>query len=121
MLNFPLKANQRSNLLSFSPIFQEYITNMEMNTQMNMTNIPDITPNINTNYFYTLIKRFVKRMLDQDFSIEFNSFKSEYQNPSCHLFYITLCELLCLELFSQDSKTLASNICSNLINMFFIG
>jgi hypothetical protein len=86
-----------------------------------MANIPDIKLNINTHYFFILIQRFVKRMLDQDFSIEFNSFKSEYQNPSCHLFYITLCELLCLELFAHDPKTLASNMCSNLINMFFIG
>lgn len=86
---------------------------------MNMAITPDITPNINTHYFYILIQRFVKRMLDQDFSIEFNSFKSEYQNPSCHLFYITLCELLCLELFAKHPKTLASNIGSDIIKMFF--
>jgi hypothetical protein len=81
----------------------------------------DITSIIDTNYYYLLIQRLVKRMLDSDVNSEFNIFKSEFKNPSCHLLYFSLCELICIELFTNNPKALSSCICKNIIDMFILG
>lgn len=82
------------------------------------TNISNV---INIDYYYTLIQRLVIRMLDKDQSLEFNKSKSEFQNPSCHMLYMTLCELMSLELFAHDPDTFIKSICPNIVDMFFVG
>lgn len=61
------------------------------------------------------------RILDENSNENFSLLKSEFQNPSCHLLYETLCELISLELFATDPVTFTQNISKNIINMFFIG
>lgn len=58
-------------------------------------------------------------MLDIDQPEDFNTLKSEFQNPSCHVLYMTLCELICLELFENDPITFSCNICQDIIDLFF--
>ena len=80
----------------------------------------DISNIIDTSYYYLLVQRLVKRMVDSDVHSEFNIFKSEFQNPSCHLLYFSLCELICIELFTNNPKSLTNSICTNIIDMFIL-
>ena len=57
-------------------------------------------------------------MLDNDPNAEFNAYKSEFSNPSCHILSVTLCEFMSLELFSHNPNELLTSICKNIINMF---
>ena len=57
-------------------------------------------------------------MLDleqQDFDLA----KSEFQNPSNQILYLTLCEIFFLEIFENDSIAFSRTICQNLIEVFF--
>ena len=58
-------------------------------------------------------------MLDKEQMSEFNEYKGEFQNPSCYLLYTNLCELICLELYSNDPISLSRSICPSLIDLFF--
>lgn len=60
-------------------------------------------------------------MLDKDPNAEFNRCKSEFQNPSCHMLYMILSELISLELFTDNPSVFIKSVCTNLVDMFFVG
>ncbi|CAF0729586.1 unnamed protein product [Brachionus calyciflorus] len=113
-LFFILTAQQS---LQFSHLFSNYLSQIN---QLDCNN-PDLAHNIDYSYYYNLIQRLVKRMLDQDTGQNLTSFKSEFQNPSCHMLYVTLCELISLELFTMDPNVFTKRISTSIIEMFFIG
>ncbi|RNA27996.1 mediator of RNA polymerase II transcription subunit 23 isoform X2 [Brachionus plicatilis] len=92
-LFFILTAQQS---VQFSPLFSNYLSQVNIQDLNN----PDISIRIDYNYYYGLIQRL---------------------NPSCHMLYETLCELISLELFSADPATFTQNVSTNIITMFFIG
>lgn len=58
-------------------------------------------------------------MLDLQPLEDFNSLKSEFQNPSCHTLYLTLCEILFMEVFESNPISFSRNVCQDLIEVFF--
>lgn len=84
----------------------------------------DISSIINIDYYYGLIQRLVNRMLDKSFnsncSNDLQKCKCEFQNPSCHMLYMTLCEIMSLELFTDQPETFVKTFCSNIVDMFFV-
>lgn len=93
------------NVQLFSPEFEQ-LSNSNQSLQT-------------TNYYYNIIQRLVKRMLDIDQQEDFSMLKSEFQNPACHVLYMSLCEIICLEIFYNDSVMFSQNICQDIIELFF--
>lgn len=58
-------------------------------------------------------------MLDTNQHEEFIEYANEFRNPSCQLLYTILCELISLELFSNDPLTLSRGICTSIFDLFF--
>lgn len=89
---------------------------------MDISSDQDISYILDLNYFYTLMDRLINRMSDRGLtaSTEFRVFKSEFQNPSCHLLYVTLCELMCLDLFAIDPLAVNKSICTRLIEVLSV-
>jgi mediator of RNA polymerase II transcription subunit 23 len=116
-----LSSNQSNACVHFTPQFQTYLDSIQQDiSQMGYSNPPDISHLTDMNYYYNLIRRLINRMLDKELaSNEFKVFRSEFQNPSCHLLYTSLCELISLELFSSDPAAYSRSICSRIVDMFF--
>jgi len=51
------------------------------------------------------------------------AYKSEFQNPSCQMMYVSICEMIFLELFVSDdfSRQFSKTICTNMISVLVYG
>jgi mediator of RNA polymerase II transcription subunit 23 len=108
--------NERFNTPQFSELFQNYALALKQDQ-----NTDDISIHLTPRYYYYIIQRIVKRMADGDIVAEFESAKSEFTNPACHLLYLTVIELTSLELFTNNSSTLISTVSKSIIDLFFNG
>lgn len=94
-----------------SPMFTDIFRNCILSNQP--------LPAINADYYFHLIQKLVKRMLDTNQATEFSEYSSEFQNPSSHLLYTILCELICLELYTNDSLAFTRTISTSIFDLFF--
>ena len=72
---------------------------------------------INSDYFYILIQKLVKRMVEINQTEEFKEYSNEFQNPSCHMLYTILTELICLDLFTPSELSFSHS--SSILDLFF--
>ncbi len=94
------------------PYFTEIFRNCVLSNQ-------SMTSNISFDYYYLIIKKLVKRMLDIEQTEEFKEYTNEFQNPSCHMLYTILTELICLDLVTGPNEVFQSHSLS-IFELFFV-
>ncbi len=93
------------------PYFTDIFRNCVLSNQ-------PMTSHINSDYYYLLIQKLVRRMMDREQAEEFKEYSNEFQNPSCQMLYTILTELICLDLVTASSDATLSHS-SSIFELFF--